>query len=116
MTSRLRGSDSRSRCISASGDATPFLSVSSKVKPMPSTIAALEALAGIGRQPHRIRVAAAMEQERGDPVHRFAIQHPVARILPSGHVENADDHRRVAGPLDPLGGAVDLAAVLADPA
>ena len=56
-----------------------------------------------------------MEQERRDPLHRVTIEHPVPCILPSDQMENADYHRRVTGPLDPLGGAVDLAAVLADP-
>ena len=108
---------SMSRCISASGDATPFLSVSSKVKPIPRTMLPWKLLPALAASRAGIRVAAAMEQERRDPVHRFAIQHPVRPHIhaSSGDVENTDDHRGVAGPLDSLGGAVDLAAVLADP-
>ena len=49
MRSALRGSLAMSSCISESGFATPDVSVSSNVKPMPRTITANEALPFIGR-------------------------------------------------------------------
>ena len=52
------------------GLATPFLSVSSNVKPMPRTIAALEALAGVGLEPGRVVVAAGVEEVGGDQARR----------------------------------------------
>ena len=57
-----------------------------------------------------------VEQEGGDGVDGRAVEHLAVGVTALGDMQHAHDDRRLAGPLDPLGGAVDLAAVLADPA
>ena len=78
--------------------------------------APLEALAGVRFKTCRVGVAALVEQECGDVLHIRIIEHLGSCKFALGDVQNADHHGRVAGPVDPLGGAVDLATVFANPA
>ncbi len=75
-----------------------------------------KALAGVRREPRRVVVAAAVEEEGGDRLDLAAVEplRPGERAL--HHVDDADHDRREAGPLDALARGVDLAAVLTDPA
>ena len=88
-----------SRCISASGVATPFLSVSSKVKPMPSTMLPWKlfpafAVSRTGsRWPPRWKRNAVIVSA-ASPSRRFAF---AAREASFGDVQHAHHHRREAG-------------------
>ena len=59
---------------------------------MPRTIAALEALAGVGREPNvRVVVAAAVEQERGDALDVAAVDLLAVHDRTLSDMQHADD-------------------------
>ena len=103
-----------SRCISAIGLATPFVSVSSNVKPMPRTIASMKALAALAVS-LRIIVPARVKQIRSDDRHLATIESNGATVVvPLTDVDHADDDGSLTGPFSRFG-RVDRPAVCADP-
>ena len=78
-------------------------------------VAADEALTGVGRQPGRVVVAAAVEQEGGDRRHFSSVESPGADERSLGYVDHADHDRGQPRPLDAFARAKDLASMVTDP-